>query len=86
MLKPGDALRDDEDVAAAEREERNATKAKAAVEEAAKEHRCNSCLHLPICAVASAIRVLGAEGLIVISKCGAAAPFDVVPEPGALAG
>lgn len=80
-LKPGDALRDDEDAAATEREERAATKAKAAIVEAEKEHRCNTCLHLPICAVASAIRVLGAEGLIVISKCGAAAPFEVVDAP-----
>lgn len=81
MLKPGDSLRDEEDVEATEREERKAATAKAAVVEAEKEHRCNTCLHLPICAVASAIRVLGAEGLIVISKCGAAAPFDVVEAP-----
>jgi len=38
---------------------------------------CPACCHAPVCAVAAAIRVLGAEGQIVVSRCPA---FECLPE------
>lgn len=42
-------------------------------------HRCLTCIHASVCAVASAIRSLGADGQVVISKC--AAFFEIPTEP-----
>lgn len=50
----------------------------AAVDE---QHLCSGCLHAPVCAVASAVRVLGADDQIVISKCGAFVEMPEDPSP-----
>lgn len=42
-------------------------------------HLCVTCVHVSVCAVPVAIRSLGAEGQIVISKC--AAFFEIPTEP-----
>ncbi len=61
----GGALRDEEEPAAAA--EAATVRGRAAPEAGAS--LCDTCLHAPVCAVASAINVLGATGQIVISKC-----------------
>lgn len=42
-------------------------------------HLCLKCVHASTCAVAASVRLLGAEGQIVISKC--AAFFELPKEP-----
>jgi hypothetical protein len=34
-------------------------------------HLCVTCIHATVCAVAAAVRTLGADGQLVISKCAA---------------
>lgn len=40
-----------------------------------RDHLCLGCVHASVCAVAASVRLLGADGQLVISKC--AAYFEV---------
>lgn len=62
--------------------ERISLDAPTAVESYETAHLCLKCIHASVCALPAAIRTLGAEGQIVISKCAAFFSVDDVEKSG----